>query len=53
MTIIDNLGKTLLKSLPIVNGQIVSLEWLRQGSYYLVFTKSDGATFKTIKITKE
>lgn len=53
ISIIDNLGKTVLKSLPIVNGQIVSLEWLSQGSYYLVFTKLDGETYKTIKIMKE
>ncbi|MHA8092715.1 thrombospondin type 3 repeat-containing protein [Aquirufa regiilacus] len=53
MTIIDNLGKTLLKSIPIANEQLISLEWLSQGSYYLVFTKLDGETYKTIKIKKE
>lgn len=52
MSINDNLGKILGK-IPVINGQIIGLEWLISGSYYLNFTQNGGEIFKTIKIIKE
>ncbi len=53
MIIIDNSGKVLSQYGLIVNGQIINLEWLNQGSYYLNFSHPDGTNYKTFKIKKE
>jgi len=36
-----------------LNSQIIELEWLKPGTYYLVFNQYGEEIIKTIKIVKE
>lgn len=53
MSINDNLGKIMGNITTIINGQILGLEWLKPGTYYLNFSQKGGTYIKTIKIIKE